>query len=147
MTICSSAVAVCAGAPASVTTTENSAEPACVGVPEIAPVRASSDSPAGSDEPGASAQLYGCVPPDAASEAVYGWPTVPPGSVAVVIVSFAAAIVIERCAVAVCCGVDASVTATVNDVVPGAVGVPAIVPSVLRVKPAGSDDPAASAQL
>src|SRR5262247_3467281 len=62
-----------------VTRTVKFAVPAAVGVPVIAPVLGVSVSPAGS-VPLASAQVYGGVPPLAATVALYGWVTVPPGS-------------------------------------------------------------------
>ena len=42
-------------------------------------------------------------------------------------------------AVALCAGELASVTLTVNDVVPAAVGVPLICPALLSVSPAGKE--------
>ena len=59
--------AVCAGDPESVTWTWKDEFPACEGVPEIAPLD-DSVKPTGSD-PEAMAQLYGDVPPEAASDA------------------------------------------------------------------------------
>jgi hypothetical protein len=58
----------CDGEPESDTWTWNGELPACEGVPEIAPL-ADNVRPAGSD-PEAMVQLYGEVPPEAASEAV-----------------------------------------------------------------------------
>src|SRR5262249_5931635 len=52
--------------------------PIAVGVPEIAPVPGVSVSPAGS-VPLASDQVYGGVPPLAATVALDGWVTAPPG--------------------------------------------------------------------
>jgi hypothetical protein len=58
---------------------------AAVGVPETTPVVADNDSPAGS-APLATDQVYGVLPPVAASVAVYATPTCPAGSEVVVIV-------------------------------------------------------------
>lgn len=56
---------------------------AAVGVPETTPVLADKDSPAGS-VPLATDQVYGALPPLAASVVVYATPTCPAGSVVVV---------------------------------------------------------------
>ena len=107
-------------------------DPAEVGVPAmVAPV---SVSPAGK-VPLASDQVYGGVPPDAASDCEYAVPTTPFGNDDVETVSVAGLMVIVSDAVAVC---DAlSVTRTVNVLDPVAVGVPAMVAPV-SVSPAGS---------
>jgi hypothetical protein len=71
----SDTVAVCAGLLESVTLKVSAApETAAVGVPVIAPVAVFSDNPAGR-VPLVSAQLYGVVPPLAASVAEYATPT------------------------------------------------------------------------
>src|ERR1700677_5242378 len=71
-----SCVAVIAGLPESVTCTVKADLPAAVAVPEIIPVEAFSDSPAGSDPaPGTTDQVYGAVPPVAASGAECPGPT------------------------------------------------------------------------
>jgi hypothetical protein len=56
------------------------------GVPEIAPVEAASDKPAGSDPP-LTDHLYGDSPPEATSVALYAVPTRPAGSEVVVMLS------------------------------------------------------------
>jgi len=115
---------------------------AAVGVPVIAPVAAFNKSPAGS-VPLVNDQLYGVVPPVAASVALYGAPTSPFGSDVVVIASVAGAIVSVRFAVAVSTGLLVSVTVNFNAVaLTAVVGVPVIVIVAvvegLRVSPAGS---------
>ena len=63
------------------------AEFVAVGVPVIAP-DALTERPAGSDEPLLTLNVYGAVPPDAAScPPEYTWSTVPLGKVKVVIVT------------------------------------------------------------
>lgn len=77
-------VAVCAvGVVESVTLAVNEKEPEAVGVPETAPV-AANVKPAGK-EPEAIFQLYGVVPPPAASVVEYAVPTCPAGIEVVVI--------------------------------------------------------------
>jgi len=56
------------------------------GVPEIAPVAAASDKPAGSAPP-LTDHSYGAVPPEAANFALYALPTRPAGSEVVVMLS------------------------------------------------------------
>jgi hypothetical protein len=56
-------------------------------------------------------------------------------------------IVIERLAEALRAGDEESVTVTLKLVVPAVVGVPEITPPELRVSPAGSDEPEASAHV
>jgi multidrug efflux pump subunit AcrA (membrane-fusion protein) len=64
--------------PVSVAWTVTLNVPAAVGVPLNTP--AEKVSPAGSVDPGATDQLYGVVPPEAASVWLYAWLTVPAGS-------------------------------------------------------------------
>lgn len=129
-------VADCAGLAESVTFTVNVDVPAVVGVPVTAQF-APRLSPAGR-EPEVIAQLYGDVPPLAPIVAEYGVPTVPPGSVPVVIVSAAGAIVMLTVPIADCAGLPESVTFTVTVEVPAVVGVPVTAQFVPRVRPAGS---------
>lgn len=131
-------VAVCGvGVPESVTVTFTVLVPAAVGIPVICPVLALMLSPAGNP---VADQLYGVMPPSAATVALYAAPTVPLGSVAVVIESNAGAIVTVNVLVAVCgVGVPESVTVTFTVLVPAAVGVPVICPVlVLMLSPAGN---------
>jgi hypothetical protein len=141
-------VAVCAvGVVESVTLAVNENEPEADGVPEIVPV-AANVKPAGK-APEATLQLYGVVPPLAASVVEYAVPTCPARIEVVVICTgvTAAAIVIvsdwlEACAV----GVVESVTFAVKLKEPDAVGVPEIVPLADKPRPAGKA-PEATLQL
>jgi hypothetical protein len=72
--ILNAAVAVWGVADESFACTENAEEPDAVGVPEIAPVELLSVKPAGS-EPEATLQVYGVVPPVAATAALYAFLT------------------------------------------------------------------------
>jgi hypothetical protein len=131
---------------ASFTCTVNGAVPAAVGVPEITPVDATRLNPAG-NVPALTLQLYGVVPPLACSAVEYAVPAVPPGSDVVVTVGgcAAAATVILNAFVPVLFA--ESVTCTVNDAVPAAVGVPEITPvDATRLNPAGGA-PALTLQL
>ena len=112
--------------------TVNVLVPAVVGVPEIAPPVARLR-PAGS-VPLAIDQLYGGVPPDAASDCEYAVPTVPLGSDAVVTASVGGLITSVRDAVAVC---DEAATRTLNVALPAVVGVPERTPALERLSPAG----------
>jgi len=117
--------------PLSVARTVKVLDPAAVGVPAIvAPVRVS---PAG-NVPLASDQVYGAVPPDAASDCEYAVPTTPFGNDDVVTVSVVGVMVIVSDAVAI--REPLSVARTVKVLDPAAVGVPAIVAPV-SVSPAG----------
>jgi hypothetical protein len=123
---------------ASFTCTVNDTVPAVVGVPEITPVDATRFNPAG-NAPALTLQLYGVVPPLACSVVEYAVPVVPPANDVVVTVGGcgAAATVILSAFVPVL--FTASVTCTVNDAVPGAVGVPDIKPvDATRLNPAGN---------
>lgn len=117
----------------SVTRTVNDEVPDAAGVPEIVPLDASVR-PAG-NVPVAIAHVYGGVPPVAARVAEYAAPTVPGGRVAVVTVG-GPLMAIESDAVAVC--PTPSVTRAVKLDVPGAVGVPEIVPVEDRLNPGGN---------
>ena len=86
----------CVGVVESVTVTTTVLAPEAVGDPDMAPVEASSVKPAG--RPVAD-QVYGLVPPFAASVAEYAEPTTPPDR-EVVVMDSAGAIVSERLAVA-----------------------------------------------
>src|SRR5271170_432307 len=88
---------------------------AAVGMPAMAPVAAFKAKPAGR-VPLVSDQLYGVVPPVAASVAVYGTPTSPFGSAPVEITSVAGIIVSVRVAACVRIGLLLSVTLKVSDV-------------------------------
>jgi hypothetical protein len=132
------AEAVVAGEPESVTLIVKLKVPAVVGVPEIVPV-ADRVSPAGR-APELRLQLYGMVPPLAASVVEYAVPTCPAGTELVVICTgvTAAATVSVNDFVAVCAvGVVESVTFVVKLKEPDAVGVPEIVPVADRVRPPG----------
>jgi hypothetical protein len=135
-------VAVCAvGVVESVTLTVKLKVPDAVGVPEIEPVEAVKLSPAG-NEPELMLQMYGVVPPVAASVAVYAVPCVPFDSELVVMLT--ADVVLEstvmlRAWVAVwAVGVVESVTFTVKLNVPAEVGVPEITPlDAVKLSPGG----------
>ena len=131
---------------ASVTCTVNDAVPAAVGVPEITPVDAARLNPAG-NVPALTLQLYGVVPPLACSVVEYAVPAVPPGSDVVVTVGGCAAAATAMLNAFVPVLFAASVTCTVNDAVPAAVGVPEITPvDAARLNPAGNV-PALTLQL
>src|SRR3989337_1192136 len=100
---------------------------AVVGVPPITPVDVLSDRPTGSP-PDESPHTSGFLPPAVFTVAVYAAPTVPSGTVTVVIES-AAYIVIESAFVAV--PPFASVTCTVNELAPEPAGIPLIAPVLL----------------
>lgn len=132
-------MALCAGELESVTLTVNEYVPAVVGVPLIWPELLNVN-PAGK-LPELIDQLYGVVPPLAASVAEYEVLATPPGSEDVVICTgvIPAVIAMLRFAVAFCAGELESLTATVNAEVPAVVGVPLICPALLSVKPAGRE--------
>lgn len=79
------------------------------------------------------------MPPVANTVAEYAIPTIPPGSEVVVIFSeLVVEMVMLSAFVADICGEDVSVTLTVKDEVPDAVGVPEMTPVLAAsVKPAG----------
>ena len=134
------AVADCCGLLESKTLTVKFEVPVVVGVPVMAPLPAFKLKPAGS-VPALMLQVYGCTPPLACRNAFrYGVFTTPAGSPLVVTCSGALLLtVILRFADAVCAvGVSESVTFTVKDEVPVAVGVPLITPvEALSDSPAG----------
>ena len=111
--------------------------PDCVGVPLRAPVEAFNVTPVGS-APTVMFQVYGVVPPEAASVAEYAVPTVPPGNELVVMASVGGAIEKVKLAGAVCAGDSESVTLMVTVKLPEAVGVPLITPvAAFKLTPAG----------
>ena len=131
--------AVCAGELESFTWTEKLYEPAVVGVPLIAPLDEFRVKPVGR-LPVDTVQLYGVVPPVACKVAEYDAPTVPPANVEVEMerVGVAAATAMLRDAVAVL--LLASVTLTVNEDAPDAVGVPEMAPEeTFKLSPPGSE--------
>ena len=101
---------VVAGKPESVTLIVKLNVPAAVGVPEIVPVE-DRVRPAGK-APALMLQLYGTVPPLAASVVEYAVPNCPEGTVLLVIWTevVAGATVMLSCALAVCAGEEESVT-------------------------------------
>jgi hypothetical protein len=112
--------------------------PAPVGVPLIVPPLLKLR-PAG-NAPDVSVHEYGTVPPIAVSVDEYAVPTIPPGKEAVVIVSGStlAITLMENGLVAFCTGAEESVTCTVKSDWPAVVGVPLMVPSLLKLRPAGN---------
>jgi hypothetical protein len=132
------AVAVCAGVLASLTWTVIGNVPETDGVPLICPPPINT-SPAG-NVPDVILQLYGVVPPVAAREAEYALFTCPAAKEDVVTSSACApaATTILKFAVALSTGALLSVTFTVNENVPDAVGVPLICPPPLNVSPVGN---------
>jgi hypothetical protein len=125
----------------SVAVTVNDGLPAAVGVPEIVPA-VLKERPAGSD-PEVRAQVIVPAPPVDCNVVEYAVPTTPLGTVVVVMVRVAAALT----AMLSCCVTEEgppaageeSVAFTVRVDVATVVGVPAIVPEVLKESPAGSD--------
>ena len=134
-------VAVCAvGVVESVTFTVKLKEPEAVGVPDMVPPK-DSVRPAGK-APELTLQLYGVVPPLAASVVEYAVPTCSDGTEAVVTCTgvTAAATVMPSDIVVVCGVEEESLTCTVKIVVPACVGVPLIWPvDAVRLSPAGND--------
>lgn len=134
-------MAVCAGELESFTCTVTGNIPSAVGVPLIWPLEAFNESPDGK-EPDVIDQVYGVVPPEAVRLVEYTAPCCASGNEVVVTctgVTDALEIVIEKLFVDVCAGEDESVTLTVKDDVPAAVGVPLICPALLKESPAGSE--------
>ncbi len=119
--------------------------PAWLGVPVNAPLEEFNDSPAGRDDPAASDQLYGVLPPVAATVAEYAVPTCPLGNTAVVIDTVEVADTTKPSAlVAVCTVVPGSLTCAVKEKVPDWDGVPLSWPvEEFRVSPEGRE-PAAT---
>lgn len=133
-------VPVCAGLLWSVTCTVKFAVPfGPVGVPVIFPVE-SIASPAGK-LPALMLNVSVPSPPVAATVWLYAVPSVPAGSVVVVIDGGAGRFTVTANAcVAVCTGLLPSVTFTVKFAVPvGPVGVPEMSPALLIVNPAGNE--------
>ena len=113
-----------------------------VGVPEMTPLVTPSVSPAGK-VPAETVQVYGVVPPDAASVREYGTPTCPSGIQPVDTFKVGKMIVSVRVAVFVCAGLLESVTLSLMDApVTAVVGVPVIAPVA-----AFSDNPAGNVPL
>ena len=135
-------LAVCAvGFVESVTLAVKLKEPDAVGVPEIVPADDSVRPPG--NAPALRLQLYGGVPPLAASVVEYTVPACPDGTEALVICTpvTAAATVRVNDLVAVSAfgfGVVESVTLAVKLKEPDAVGVPEIAPAEDSVRPPGS---------
>ena len=131
---------------ASFSCTVNDAVPAVVGVPVICPVELFSERPAGK-KPKVTDHVYGVVPPLASRVVEYAVPVVPPGSDVVVTVGGCAAAATAILNAFVPALFAASLTCTVNDTVPGVVGVPEITPvDATRLNPVGSV-PALTLQL
>ena len=79
------------------------------------------------------------MPPVAPRVRLYAAPTVPEGSGRAVVIASGSGLITRVAArVAVCAGDPESVTVTVNEADPAAVGVPERTPAVLSAKPAGS---------
>jgi hypothetical protein len=130
-------LAFCTGVEESVTCTVKADCPALVGVPLIIPALLKLR-PAG-NVPDATVHEYGVVPPDAVSGDEYAIPTVPFGNEAVVTISTGTPtfILMESGLLAFCIGVEESVTCTVKADCPALVGVPLIIPALLKLRPAG----------
>ena len=77
----------------------------------------------------------GSVPPTVLMAALYGVPTMPLGS-AVVVMNKVSTAIVKDC-VAVCAGVEESVTVAVKVKLPAPEGVPLRIPVVLNAKPGG----------
>jgi hypothetical protein len=118
--------------------------PAVVGVP-LTTQLADKLRPAGSVPP-VCRQVYGAVPPDTPMVAVYGTPTVAPGSVDNVSVNPLGRMVRLTGPVTVLIGLVESVAVTVRFSVPAAVGVPVMRQPEPSVRPAGNE-PLTIAQL
>jgi hypothetical protein len=110
--------------------------PAVVGVP-LTTQLAESVSPAGRVPP-VCTQLYGAVPPETPMVALYGTPTVAPGSVDNVSVSPLGRTVRLTGPVIVLIGLLESVAVTVRFDVPAVVGVPVMAQPAPSVNPAGN---------
>ena len=122
----------------SFTVTLNEAVAAVLGVPLITPLDAFKLKPAGSAPLLTVQLLYGGVPPVAANVWLYATPTVPPGSDVVRTDGPAITVMESGCAGEVFPRL--SLTVTLNEEVPVALGVPLITPlEEFRLKPPGSD--------
>lgn len=122
----------------SVTCTVRVALPALDGVPLMTPVVAERVRPWGK-APCEIVQVTGVAPPDCVSVAEYGLATVPVGKLVVVITGLG---LIVSCRLAVSVLLSESVTMTVNENVPGTVGVPVMTPEALNERPDDSAPPA-----
>ena len=113
--------------------------PTLVGVPPIVPPLLKLR-PAG-NAPEVTVHEYGVVPPIAASANEYAVPTISFGTEGVVIVSGNAPelMLMENGLVAFCIGEDESVTCTAKLNWPTVVGVPLIVPPLLKLRPPGNE--------
>ena len=112
--------------------------PDAVGVPLSAPVPPFSVTPVG-NAPAVMDQLYGVVPPVAASVPEYAVPTVPLGRDVVLIASPGGAIVNVKLALFKTAGDSESLTCAVTVKLPEAVGVPLSAPvAEFSVTPAGN---------
>ena len=129
---------VSAGAWLSVTRTVKLDVPAAVGVPEMTPAL-ERERPEGS-VPETVDHEYGDVPPVAASVWLYAAPTLPSASV-VVVTRRSTGTVIDSAWSSVSAGVWESVARTVKFDVPEAVGVPLMIPPLLKVNPDGRAPP------
>ena len=130
----------------SVTRTVNVYVPRLLGVPEMTP-EVMRLSPLGSF-PTIRVHVYGGTPPVASRFREYATPAVPVGRLVVAIASGATPTAIESSCVSVRGEAPASVSWTVNVVVPGLDGVPVIAPDgESSVRPAGRTEPEASDQL
>jgi len=109
-------------------------DPALVGVPEMLPP-AESDNPAGR-VPLASDQVYGDVPPDAASACEYLTPTTPLGRLELVMPNACTVTVMANACTSL--PPPLSLTLTVKFAVPEAVGVPLIAPDADRFRLVGN---------
>jgi hypothetical protein len=114
--------------------------PFAAGEPETTPVVAAKTSPAGR-APLVTDQVYGTEPPVAANPPLYALFTMPPGRTAELIASGAgpgAATDNVKATVADCCGDPLSVTVTLKENAPLAVGAPERTPvAAARASPAG----------
>lgn len=137
MTILNDLLALCCGEPESTTLSVKLYVPDWVGVPEMVPVVAANVSPAGNLPDGIDHVNAG-VPPVVATVSAYATPTVPLLNEDVVIVRVAGAIVTVYDWDAFSAGCEESETWMVNVDLPLPVGLPEIVPLLLRLKPAGS---------
>jgi len=131
-------VSLCTGVLTSVTWNVGVAVPAVVGVPLTTPVTESNVKPNGS-VPGVTCHVRAPVPPVEVSVYEYGTPTIPSGSLVVVIFSGGMSDTIVTVARALCGGTPESVTLNVTVADPTADGVPLTTPvAALNVKPASS---------
>jgi hypothetical protein len=104
--------------------------------------------PAGNEEPEARLQVKGAVPPLAVSVALYDTPTVPAASVAELVMTRGAGLIVMLSCLLTLWGVGVpeSVAVTVKVVVPDDEGVPDMV-EPLKLSPAGNEEPEARLQV